>query len=207
LDDIYGMCMYQQGEQTYVFANDADGRYVQYVLSSQAKTIQAKAVRRFKVDSQPEGCVADDQTGRLYVGEEAAGIWLLSADENSPVEMEKIASVGGVLQADVEGLALYHGQDAVYLIASSQGDDSYVVLDANAPYAVRAKFKVALNAAAGIDGTSETDGLAVNSSNLGGAWQAGLMVVQDGRNRMPENNQNFKYIPWQSIAAVLQSTH
>jgi 3-phytase len=28
-------------------------------------------------------------------------------------------------------------------------------------------------------------------------------VVQDGRNRMPVDNQNFKYVPWSDIADQL----
>ena len=44
-------------------------------------------------------------------------------------------------------------------LAPSQGDSSYVVLDAQAPDKVRGRFKVGFNLPVGIDGTSETDGL------------------------------------------------
>jgi 3-phytase len=30
-----------------------------------------------------------------------------------------------------------------------------------------------------------------------------MLVVQDGRKRMPEGNQNFKYVSWQKIAEAL----
>lgn len=55
----------------------------------------------------------------------------------------------------------------------------------------------------GIDGVSETDGLDVTSVNLGEPWHQGMLVVQDGRNRMPVENQNFKYVPWSDIADQL----
>ena len=55
----------------------------------------------------------------------------------------------------------------------------------------------------GIDGASETDGLEVTSANLGGPWSQGLLVVQDGRKRMPESTQNFKLVPWADIARAL----
>jgi 3-phytase len=29
-----------------------------------------------------------------------------------------------------------------------------------------------------------------------------MMVVQDGRNLMPEQNQNFKYIDWREIKTL-----
>ena len=87
---------------------------------------------------------------------------------------------------------------------SSQGNDSYVVLDAAPPYAVRGAFRVGVNADAGIDGTSETDGLDVTSANLGGPFAQGMLVVQDGRKRMPEQSQNYKYIPWAEVAKTLK---
>ena len=49
----------------------------------------------------------------------------------------------------------------------------------------------------GIDAVSETDGLDVSSLNFGGKWKRGMLVIQDGRKRMPETNQNFKYVPWE----------
>ena len=55
----------------------------------------------------------------------------------------------------------------------------------------------------GHDGASETDGLEVTSANLGGPWSQGLLVVQDGRKRMPESTQNFKLVPWADIARAL----
>jgi 3-phytase len=61
-----------------------------------------------------------------------------------------------------------------------------------------------LNGAAGIDGASETDGLEVTSANLGGPWSDGMLVVQDGRKRMPEQTQNFKFVPWNEVAKALR---
>ena len=108
-----------------------------------------------------------------------------------------------MLEDDIEGLALYQGRQRDYLLISSQGNDSYVVVEAQAPYRLRGSLRIGLNAERGIDGASETDGLEVTSANLGGPWSAGLLVVQDGRKRMPEGNQNYKYVPWTAIAAAL----
>ena len=88
-------------------------------------------------------------------------------------------------------------------MVSSQGNDSYLLLDAEPPYALKGAFRVGLNGDLGIDGASETDGLEVTSANLGGPWSQGLLVVQDGRKRMPESTQNFKLVPWADIARAL----
>lgn len=204
LADIYGLCLFKDRQGAiHAFANDKDGTFLQYRLDGRSGKPRGELVRRFKVDSQPEGCVADDRRERLYIGEEDVAVWTLGAAANAPTALEKVIGVGESVHDDIEGLALYHGQRADYLVISSQGNDSYVVLDATAPYAVRGAFRIGLNAAHGIDGASETDGLEVTSANLGGPWSQGLLVVQDGRKRMPEGTQNYKYLPWTAVADAL----
>ena len=204
IKDIYGLCMFKDREGAiYAIANDKDGTFLQYRLDGSSGKPRGELVRQFKVTTQPEGCVADDRNQRLYVGEEDAAVWTLDARGDAPATLEKVIGVGGPLHDDIEGLALYRGDKADYLVISSQGNDSYLVLDATAPYAVRGAFRVGLNAERGIDGASETDGLEVTSANLGGIWSRGMLVVQDGRKRMPEGAQNYKYVPWAAVAEAL----
>ncbi|WP_239990620.1 MULTISPECIES: phytase [unclassified Pseudomonas] len=205
LKEIYGICLFQPASgELYAFANGKDGRFLQYRLSAADGRVQGELVRQFKVDSQPEGCVADDQRQRLFLGEEDVGVWAVDARADQPANLASVIKVGPQLHADVEGLALYQSETHDYLVISSQGNDSYVLLDAEPPFASRGAFRVGLNAAAGIDGASETDGLEVTSANLGGPWSQGLLVVQDGRKRMPEQTQNFKFVPWAEVARALQ---
>lgn len=204
LREIYGTCLYQPPEGGLeVIANDKDGRFVQYRLKLRDGVYGGQPVRRFRLASQPEGCVADDRHGRLFVGEEDVGIWSLAASAAAAAEPVRVMAVGRRLVADVEGLALYHGEKASYLVASSQGNNSYVVLDAQPPHAYRGAFRIGLNPGAGIDGVSETDGLEVTARNLGGPFGAGMLVVQDGYKRLPDGTQNFKYLPWQDVARAL----
>src|SRR3990167_4412312 len=204
LTDIYGLCMFKDAAGAiHAVANDKDGTFVQYRLSADAGRIKGEQVRQFKVDGQPEGCVADDRNQRLFIGEEDVAVWTLDARADAPARLEQVIAAGDVVHDDIEGLAIYQGATRNYLVISSQGNDSYVVLDATAPYAVRGAFRIGLNAQQGIDGTSETDGLDVTSANLGGSWSAGMLVVQDGRKRMPEDRQNYKYLPWTAVAEAL----
>ena len=199
LDDVYGLCMAQTNQGTYVFINDQDGRYEQYKVIAENDTWTADLVREFALPSQPEGCVADDKNNRLFVGEEAAGVWLTSISEDNATDPELIIEVNDHLVADVEGMALYQNANSNYLVVSSQGDDSYVLYDAQAPYVYIGRFQIGMNAAQGIDGASETDGLEVTSAALGSAYSEGLLVVQDGRNVMPAEYQNFKLVSWSDI--------
>jgi len=205
LKEIYGICLFQPAPgELYAFANGKDGRFLQYRLDGAGGAASGQLVREFRVESQPEGCVADDQRQRLFIGEEDVGVWSLDARADAPADLASVMKVGHALHADVEGLALYQSEARDYLVISSQGNDSYVVLDAEPPFALRGAFRVGLNAATGIDGASETDGLEVTSANLGGPWSQGLLVVQDGRKRMPEQTQNFKLVPWAEVARTLR---
>lgn len=67
-----------------------------------------------------------------------------------------------------------------------------------------AKFRIVPDYARGIDGVSETDGLAVSTAALTG-YPKGVLVVQDGRNRAPAAPQNFKLVDWHQIEALLNA--
>lgn len=207
-NEIYGVCMFKDKQNLfYVIVNDKDGRFEQYQLTVADKKIAAKKVREFNVVTQPEGCVANDQTEQLFVGEEDIAVWTLNARADAPTTMTKVIETGDLVHADIEGLAYYQGAKNQYLIISSQGDDSYVVLEAAPPYKHRGTFKIGMNAPLGIDGASETDGLEVTSADLSGdgtgLWRLGMLVVQDGRKRMPAGKQNYKYVPWIAVAEAL----
>ena len=205
LADIYGTCLYRNPQGGLeAFANDKDGRFEHYRITRAGTQYVGQRLRGFRVASQPEGCVADDGKGRLFIGEEKRGIWTLSASGSATDKPRLILPTGKLLVADVEGLAIYHGKTASYLIASSQGNRSYVVLDALPPHKVRGAFRIGINAAAGIDGVSDTDGLDVSPVNFGGPYASGMLVVQDGYKRLPDGAQNFKYVPWSDIARTLK---
>ena len=204
VSDIYGLCLFKAPSgDIYSFANDKDGTFVQHRLFARGDKVEGELVRQFKVPSQPEGCVADDKHQRLFLGEEDVAVWAVDARPDHPATLSSVIRVGEQVHDDIEGLALYQTDKDNYLVISSQGNDSYVVLDAEPPYALRGAFRVGVNAGEGIDGASETDGLEVTSANLGGPWSKGMLVVQDGRKRMPEQAQNFKYIPWAEVAKAL----
>ncbi|WP_430462951.1 phytase [Thalassolituus sp. LLYu03] len=205
LDNVYGLCMYRNitDNRFFVFINDQDGRFEQYEITDSSAGWRGKKVREFAVKSQPEGCAADDRQQRLFIGEEDVAVWTLSADAGAPTDMTQVAAVSDVLVADIEGMDIYRSDTEAYLVVSSQGNDSYVLYQAEAPYEYVGRFRVGINAEKGIDGASETDGLTVTSQALGADYPAGMLVVQDGRNLLPDENQNFKTISWDSIRAVV----
>ncbi|MGI9232598.1 MAG: phytase [Woeseiaceae bacterium] len=209
MSDPYGQCMYKSAVNgfIYVFVNDTTGLVRQWVLEDNGKgRIRMSPVREFSVGSQTEGCVADDETGDLYVGEENVGIWKYSAEPDASGDRTLVDSVdeNGNLTADVEGLSIYYGENGSgYLVASNQGADSYALYERSADNDFIGIFHVVADETTGIDGISETDGLDVNSAYLGPNFPNGVFVAQDGRNISPAERQNFKLVPWHRISEAM----
>lgn len=221
LAEPYGLCMYHSADNGayYVFVNDKQGHYRQGQLMATAQgRVRIEWRREFRVATQPEGCVADDETGALYVGEENVGLWRYPAGpgDDSGAEPKAVlidrVGAGGHLVADIEGMALWHGRDGRgYLVVSSQGENAYAVYRREGGNDYVGKFRVvdAPDVDSGsIDGAEETDGLEITSADLGGEFARGLLVVQDGENRKPDANQNFKLVPWKFVVDGLKlDTH
>lgn len=153
--------------------------------------------------AQLEGCVFDDQAQEFFVGEEEGGIWRFPM--NDPVgngEMQaKIGTETGLV-ADVEGIDIYHDHNRKILIASSQGDFTYVAFEIlQDELKPLKKFRISDNNENGVDGVQETDGLAVTNIALNADFPNGILVVQDGENE--GGFQNFKIIDWRQIADLL----
>ena len=84
-----------------------------------------------------------------------------------------------------------------------RGNNSYVIYNTQPPYELLGHFRIGMNPKANIDGASETDGLEVTSLPLGRDFPKGLLVVQDGRNVLPSENQNFKLVSWEDVETQL----
>jgi 3-phytase len=132
--------------------------------------------RKVRTWMQPksEGCVADDETGRLYIGEEGGGIWELGAEpeDETPGQIVIPVTEHG-FKADVEGLTILYGPNgAGYLIASSQGNGQYKVFDRKPPHAHVATFT--------LPGVRLTDGIDVLNVPLGPKFPTGVFVAHNG---------------------------
>ena len=207
LGDIYGLCMFVTGGIAQVFANDTSGRFERYDVSiTTAKNVEGRLTQSFLLPSQPEGCVVNINTSTAYLGEEGAGIWALDVSNNNE-EPRFIAEIASPAEADIEGLALFDVDGQTYLIASSQGNNSYAIYQTlnNSPYKLNfiGLIEIIADKARQIDGASETDGLDVTNANLGGRFTDGLWVVQDGRNVMPSQTQNFKLVTGTSLKKAI----
>jgi len=200
----YGLCLHRRRAGIDAFMVHKDGVIEQIALDLSGGQATGRVVRRFDLKSRSEGCVADDRTGQLYVAEDKVALWRIDTAPNRPMTPVKIADVDGVrLHKDAEGLAILpRGKDGGLLFASSQGDNSIAVFRLPGAEYVGA-FRIN---GGGVDGTEDTDGIALHAGDFGEDWPGGLFVAQDGKNRDAAGEkapQNFKLVPLGAILAAL----
>jgi myo-inositol-hexaphosphate 3-phosphohydrolase len=200
--EAYGLCLMKDARSggLQVFSVMKDGRIDHYKLDLSSAAPNLSLVRSFKIETQSEGCVADDRTGIVYVGEEDAGIWSIDTKLGATAVLERFVTVDEMrLVADVEGLAIAPlGKDGGYLVASSQGDNSYVIFGLKKKEYI-GRFRIT---AGNVDGTRETDGIELLTMPMGKDYPDGLLVVQDGDNA--PSPQNFKTVSWRDVKRVLR---
>jgi myo-inositol-hexaphosphate 3-phosphohydrolase len=219
----YGVATYVSpvSGKTYAFVAQRSGKLVAQLELTDDGTgkVTGTTIRQLELpvptgdpeDSQSEGMVVDRFLGRLYVGMENYGVLRFNAEpDGGPAFTEILLVDDDVVQADVEGLTIYYGPgDAGYLLVSSQGNNTFIVMDrVNNSYL--GSFTVVANGS--VDSVEESDGADVINVPLGPAFPYGLLVVQDGDNEprvlvedegeLENIASNFKYIPWQSVASA-----
>ncbi len=209
--EIYGLCMYHSAVsgRYYVFANAKSGEMGQWELQDDGEgNVTGRLVRSFHVGTQVEGCVADDELGWLYVGEESVALWKRPAEPDADPEEEgpsrsvvDLPQPRGAFVPDIEGLALYTSPDgAGFLIASSQGDSTFAVYRREGDNAYVGSFRIGAGDA--IDAVSGTDGIEATPRALGARFPSGVFIAQDDED--DSGSQNFKLVPWQAVADALQ---
>ena len=196
ITEPYGLCV----SPDLIYVGDKDGKVQSWGWDGSGP------VATYLFESQTEGCVVDTQNNHLYVGEEMTGIWRVDVSgDAAPIMFAPISDT--LLVGDVEGLDIYSADNRRVLVASSQGDSTYIAYDL-ATAELLAKFAITPSGTGSktesIDGTQDTDGIAVTNASIDG-HPKGLLVVQDGFNVDSSGsaaNQNFKVIDWRDVEAL-----
>ena len=202
----YGFCLYHSkaSDKFYAFVTPEDEGFIQQfeLLPRNSGLIDAKVVRKIPISGKSEGCVADDDKGKLYVGQEEFAIWKYEAEPDSasaPVPVDTVEQ--GHLEGDIEGMSIAYGRGGSgYLIVSSQGDSTIAVYgrEGDNPFIKRVKIV----GRGSVDAVTGTDGLDVTAQNVGPGFTKGLLVVHDESNSGGRTS-NLKYV---SLSAVLDAS-
>jgi len=189
----------------YYWFSNTDGVLYQYrIFDNGLGQVASELVRTVNYGSgQAEGTVADDVHGVVYLSEEISWLWRLPAEPDGGSEKVTVdvpTTQGGHFTPDLEGLTLYYRSDGGgYLLASSQGSDSFNIYERGGDNAYIGTFTIQDGV---VDGVSASDGIDVTNLPLGPAFPSGLLVVHDGKNT--ENDvkihQNFKLVPFDQVA-------
>lgn len=207
-EEIYGFCFYKNPDTQEIFSISIgkDGLLEQNLIFFDGQSVKYKNIRNYKFDGQCEGLVADHKNGVLFIGEEDLGIWKLNLrNRNSKKELVCDVKIQKEIIADVEGLTIYYAKNEEgYLLASSQGNNSYAIFNRKSPHQYIGSFRIGDGNS--IDGTCETDGIDVINLHMGSNYPKGFFIAQDGENETngKENTQNFKIVPWEEVALSSQ---
>jgi 3-phytase len=211
-EEPYGFCMGQFGGTTYLIVNNKDGRVDAHRVTAGPDGPVVAPAHSWKLGSQTEGCVVDDTTGTLWVGEEDVGIWRMSLADPAAKPVKVAAVDKARLTDDVEGLTLMRDGGRTFLIASSQGDSTFPVwrVDGGRMDFV-GRFSVG---GGGIDPVTQTDGLDAWSGPIGRYPEGAIAfhdhcdgpgatdpaaAVCDGDGKQ----QNYKLVDWRQVKAAL----
>jgi 3-phytase len=205
-DTAYGLALWRDARDgtTHAFVTQNDTRTVrQFTVREVGGQVAFNLVREFRFrigapTAHAEGLVVDPLTRRLYLAQEDVGIYKVDLDNlgTAPVvelgERELWQTVAlPYLTADIEGLALLPtGPDSGYLVASSQGSNTFAVYERRSLTLVGV---VSVVGSATIDGSEECDGLDITPHPWGPSFPHGVMIVHDGRDT-PTGKTNYKWV-------------
>ncbi|MFE0737023.1 phytase [Streptomyces sp. NPDC058855] len=180
---------------------------------------------------QVEGMAVDQEEHVLYAAQEAVGLWRVDLDEaefEQPRLLDKVREYGTPwtydtaeeecvldtahdpgfggdrLSADAEGVTVYHAADGEgYVLASSQGDDTFAVYERQGGNAYLGSFAIGDGPAT--DGVQHSDGSTVVNVPLGRSFPQGALITHDGEATPADGDRegtNFKFTPWESVAGA-----
>jgi 3-phytase len=197
--DIYGSCLYRSPTtgEFYFMGTSKTGAFEQWRLFDDGSgRVDATRVRTFDVGGQCEGCVADDETGFLFIGEEAQGVWRYGAEPTQGSCASAWMAEQQQRRRTSRPVDLLHLRRRGYLIVSSPGDN---VLGLPAPGAAPARAQLP-DRQARQDRRRPTATASVMNMGMGSAFPDGLFVAQDGSNT--GGSQNFQFLSWRDIASA-----
>ncbi|MGH3117550.1 MAG: phytase [Gaiellales bacterium] len=181
--------------------------------------------------AQVEGMAVDQEERVLYAAQEDVGLWRIDLDDEefgTPALFDKVREYGvpwtydaakeecvldtandpghgGThLSADAEGVTVYHAAGGKgYVLASSQGDDTFAVYGRDGRTSYIGSFAVTDGPAA--DGVQHSDGAMALNVPLGRTFPKGVLVTHDGEATPADGERegtNFKFVRWDGIAAA-----
>ncbi len=207
LSALYGFIFYKDvcNNKYYAFLTlkNSSGFVYQYELTDSGNgTIDATLVRQIlNLPTRTEGMSADQILGKLYIAEEAVGVWIYDADPlggSARTLLDTIAPTGHLMPS-VEGITIYYATDTTgYILVCSQGISTYHVYDRTNGNAYLGEFTIT---AGTLPAAYKADGIDVLSFPISSTYPNGVFITHD--NALAGQYTNYMTVPWESIADSL----
>jgi 3-phytase len=193
----YGGTLYRSPKtgRFFFLTTSETGVIEQYELADDGTgKVAGKKVRSWRI-GKSEAAVADDEAGKVYIGEESKGVWEVGGEPDDPTPGKLVIKLGeNGLTGDVEGLAIYPlPGGAGYLIVSNQGRNNFKVYQRAGAHEFVGTFAV--------QGANKTDGLDVCNASLGPHFPKGLFASHTAEGGCP-----VLLTPWDAIARGASSS-
>jgi 3-phytase len=193
--ECYGGTLYvspRTGKFFFFTTGKKNGMEQYELFEDGAGKVKGKKVRAWPL-GYSEAAVGDDETGKIYIGEEQKGVWEVGGEPDDPAPGKLVIKLGEHgLAGDVEGLAIYYLPGGKgYLLVSNQGKDNFKVYRREGDHAFLGTFA--------IQGARDSDGLDVTNANLGPAFPHGFFACHTASGNCP-----ILVTPWEAIAKAMK---
>lgn len=183
--------------EAWLFVSDSASSVQQFALQQLSDGgVVGTPVRTLPQSSRASQLTTDIENGRLFVVEDAVGVWSYDVDPFSGTSRTLVAGVGTSLFAPVGGVAVYPSSfDTGYLLVAAPSDDRVHLFEKEGAFTPIGTLR-------GIDpGTS----LAANAPNAialfnrpAGGFDGGLVAIEDRSNN--SRTARFLLLPWPAVA-------
>ncbi|WP_136161345.1 phytase [Sphingomonas flavalba] len=198
---VENVCLFRNAPDAalYAIAVGDGGEIDQWmVYATPDGKVDARQARRITLPTKIKHCVADDASGKLYVAEQATGLWRFNGDpetDSAPALID--APRIGRISEELGGIALYDAGPARWLIASDASTGRLFLYDRTKDDAYAGAVTMA-----GPGGTAvkEPGGLAATGAALGSGFGHGLLVAAD---EDAAGGANYKLVGFDALAAPL----
>lgn len=190
----YGGTLYRSRKtgKFYFITTSKKGTCEQHELADDGRgKVKGTKVRTWTA-GYSEAAVGDDETGKVYIGNERAGVWEFPGEPDDAAPGRRVIRVGEHgLRADVEGLAIHPNVGGGRcLVVSNQSRNEFKVYRLDGTFTFVGTFAVR--------GARDTDGIDVTAADLGGEFAGGLFGCHTGSDGRP-----VLLSAWSKIAAAL----
>jgi 3-phytase len=201
-DELTGLCSFRSSitGRSYALGMTDSGEMLQWEIYGKAGTLEGRLVRRVPVGKGAGYCAADDATGTVFYTDETLGVASIPGEPETDAErtIVDLPAPRGGIAGEAKGIALARGAaGAVTIVVADASAEHIAAYDTDG----NLKGRMTIGAGGKVDAVGESEGIAVATAAMGGAYPEGIFVIADQDN--DGEFSNYKVIGWKEARAAL----